>query len=302
MNKRKYADFHLSGAQGKRRRTPKLIHSHEESSVIAYLLNAFKQETTVDTIFECQKRGDDHMLIDGVLCFNFDDNTCCKLGVEYDGGHPFAHTEERLKHDIIKSIRVLESHPDMLLLRIRQNSAPMYTKKIHPRCIVIESATSKPHMVIRDVARALYMAEKWTLPVKLRQCMQNVASVPSKKCKCVDLVLDDLRLIINNARQEAHSKLEELVGNECAMQMMKCHGLLARIDAICDAIPILQSKYKITSLQTFMCGGVAAKFDDPEALYAILDKLQSKYKITSLQTLYPMAVVLQKWNYLWGLT
>ena len=38
---------------------------------------------------------------------------------------------------------------------------------------------------------------------------------------------------------------------------------------------LTRRKHRVKDLQTFMCGGVAAKFDDPERLYEILRCLQN---------------------------
>ena len=48
---------------------------------------------------------------------------------------------------------------------------------------------------------------------------------------------------------------------------------------------LIAAPYNVQSLQTFVCNGVAAKFDDPDALFSILGRLvAAPYNVQSLQT------------------
>ena len=61
-----------------------------------------------------------------------------------------------------------------------------------------------------------------------------------------------------------------------------CNSVAKRFDdppALYAILNTLRDRYQITQLQTFVCGGVAARFKDPPALYAILDKLVDRYKV-----------------------
>ena len=72
-----------------------------------------------------------------------------------------------------------------------------------------------------------------------------------------------------------------------SLQTFVCDGVAARFDdppALYAILDTLMDTYKVKSLQTFVCSGVAARFDDPPALYAILDTLVDTYKVKSLQT------------------
>ena len=126
---------------------PKLIHSHEETAVLAYLIHAFGQKCTVESIFDCQIRGDNHLLIDGILELPHDGNSVYKLGIEYDGG--YFHNDSLLKRDIVKSTQLLEKYKDLVLVRIRQNAAPM-SHHLHPRSARFNFSESHPEVgVIR---------------------------------------------------------------------------------------------------------------------------------------------------------
>ena len=60
------------------------------------------------------------------------------------------------------------------------------------------------------------------------------------------------------------------------LQTFMCNSVAKRFDdppALYAILNTLRDRYQITQLQTFVCGGVAARFKDPPALYAILDKL-----------------------------
>ena len=90
---------------------PKGIHSHEEAKILAYLMSALGMPTSVESIFECQRRGDEHMLLDAVLRVVTPDNKNLDIGLEYDGEH--WHTVSTLTRDVEKTRRVIETYPEL---------------------------------------------------------------------------------------------------------------------------------------------------------------------------------------------
>ena len=227
----------------------------------------------------CQCLGDAHELLDGVITLRSECGQRFKFAIEYDGGH--YHTLEKVTSDTEKSTRVLNKYPDMTLLRIRQNAPPLpRLADLWPRCIVVHVTDSHPAKILTQVARAL----ESVVPQPWRQIMHNVANEPPRCRPPVDAALLEIRAIMDKVYSDARNKLSSLVGAAVADALLKVHGVLGRIDKICQEIPRLQTEFKIKNLQTFMCDGVAARFDDPEALYAILRTLQTEFKIKNLQT------------------
>jgi hypothetical protein len=72
-----------------------------------------------------------------------------------------------------------------------------------------------------------------------------------------------------------------------SLQTFMCGGIAVKLETpelLWPVLDRLRDEYKIKSLQTFMCNGVAAKLETPELLWPVLDLLRDEYKVKSLQT------------------
>jgi hypothetical protein len=272
------------GPHAANRAQPKLIHSHEETAVLAYLQSALNLACTEESIMRCQRLGDAHGLLDGVIVLRRKADESAKLedlklAVEYDGGR--YHGADRVAADTEKSRRVLSMYPELTLIRIRHNAPPLPgLAHFGHRCVVVHVTDSHPAKVLAQAAREL----QHVVPRPWKQMMRNAAERPPQRNLLVEAVLLNVRTVMDKAYKDAKGKLSNLVGDTMANALLKVHGVLSRIDSVCEGIPVLRDDFGIKNLQTFMCDGVAAKFDDPETLYAVLRTLRTDFGIKNLQT------------------
>ena len=180
------------------------IHSGEESCFIAYFLACFGRPCQPGDIFECQRLGDRHHLIDAVVNLPCDGQVI-SVGIEYDGGH--WHTADRIQHDFDKTEKVLRAYPHMILVRVRQGSAPPLPQVdtvLAPRCVMVQSLTSNPARIMQDVAQHLSNLTP-ALPEALQSSMIRVARGPPIRCPTADAAGEEVRRITREWYNECYT-------------------------------------------------------------------------------------------------
>ena len=200
---------------------------------------------------------------------------------EYDPG--FTHGAGDIARDKKKTTKLVENYPDALVVRLRVGAAEIERESTwgdNVLLVVVE------HMSAREAAQAAVHA----IAQRVITDGGGATAKPSRTdMASAEAAGTTLWERMDEVYANAVAQLATLVGNEgLARELLKINGVPSRISSSTfkEAIQgLLDPKFGITNLKTFLCPGVVAKCDDPEALFGILDTLQMRFGIENLQTL-----------------
>jgi hypothetical protein len=198
---------------------------------------------------------------------------------EYD--HPYTHGEDDVERDVDKTRRLLAAYPNAIVMRVRVDTVPLPPFD-DPRAVVVEVKTQTTSLAMPSVAKALAAH----VPVSYKARLE--ALTPRKKHAEIDAVVHALLLKIDAGYGGAVARLRPLLeGDEAAIvRLMRIHGLTQRYDNLVEFVRRVRAPpYNVTRVDTFLCDGLAARLDDVEGVFAVLDRLMGpEFGIKSLQT------------------
>ena len=193
---------------------------------------------------------------------------------EYDGG--FYHGEQRIPNDIVKTQKMLK-HDDLLVCRVRVGTPmlPMEDKRL------IMVYTQNPAGAV-DAMRTHFIQHVTDTTIRTRLMSSY------KRDSNVYKIVHDLFMWGHTEYKSQFESLANHFGTNTAQMLLNVHGIKSRL-ASGTVVRILDrlvaAPYHIKKLETFMCGGVAARFGDEEGLFRILDRLvAAPYHIKKLET------------------
>ena len=199
---------------------------------------------------------------------------------EYDPG--FTHGAGDIARDKKKTTKLVENYPDALVVRLRVGAAEIERESTwgdKVLLVVVEhmSAREAAQAAVHDIAQRVITDGGGATAKPSRTDMASAEAAGTTLWERMDEVYAD-----------AVAQLATLVGDEdLARELLKINGVPSRISSSTfkEAIQgLLDPKFRITNLKTFLSGGVVAKCDDPEALFRILDTLQTRFGIENLET------------------
>ena len=195
-------------------------------------------------------------------------------GSEYDGG--FYHGVDRLRGDADKTQRMLQ-YEDLLVCRVRVNAPPLDMS--HDRLIIAH--VDKPTDAV-DAMSCRFADHISDASVRLRLLTKHRGDTSARR------VAHELFMWADAEYKSRFFELSHTLGTELTHKLMCVSGIKSRL-ADGTVVRILDrlrgAPYNIRKLETFMCGGVAARFDDEKFLFHILDRLQgAPYNIRKLET------------------
>ena len=199
---------------------------------------------------------------------------------EYDPG--FTHGAGDIARDKKKTTKLVENYPDALVVRLRVGAGEIERESTwgdKVLLVVVEhmSARDAAQAAVHDIAQRVITDGGGATAKPSRTDMASAEAAGTTLWERMDEVYAD-----------AVAQLATLVGDEdLARELLKINGVPSRISSSTfkEAIQgLLDPKFGITNLKTFLCGGVVAKCDDPEALFGILHTLQTRFGIENLQT------------------
>ena len=199
---------------------------------------------------------------------------------EYDPG--FTHGAGDIARDKKKTTKLVENYPNALVVRLRVGAAEIERESTwgdKVLLVVVEhmSARDAAQAAVHDIAQRVITDGGGATAKPSRTDMASAEAAGTTLWERMDEVYAD-----------AVAQLATLVGDEdLARELLKINGVPSRISSSTfkEAIQgLLDPKFGITNLKTFLCGGVVAKCDEPEALFGILDTLQTRFGIENLET------------------
>ena len=198
---------------------------------------------------------------------------------EYDPG--FCHGD--VERDVRKTRRLWALCPDALVVRLRTGAEPLPLPN-DARLLVVRVDNRNATVAAGVAAVAHALAERVAEPHKTR-----LLGVRARSHDVAKRAASALRVRMDSAHADGILRIYEVVGDEeVARRVMATDGIKTRVadGSVVECLRRLQAPpYSVKSLRTFVCNGVAAKFDDPGALFAILDRLIAPpYSVKSLQT------------------
>ena len=199
---------------------------------------------------------------------------------EYDPG--FTHGAGDIARDKKKTTKLVENYPDALVVRLRVGAAEIERESTWGDKVLLVVVE---HMSARDAAQAAVHA----IAQRVITDGGGATAKPSRTdMASAEAAGTTLWERMDEVYADAVVQLATLVGDEdLARELLKINGVPSRISSSTfkEAIQgLLDPKFGITNLKTFLCGGVVAKCDDPEALFGILHTLQTRFGIENLQT------------------
>ena len=199
---------------------------------------------------------------------------------EYDPG--FTHGAGDIARDKKKTTKLVENYPDALVVRLRVGAGEIERESTWGDKVLLVVVE---HMSARDAAQAAVHA----IAQRVITDGGGATAKPSRTdMASAEAAGTTLWERMDEVYADAVAQLATLVGDEdLARELLKINGVPSRISSSTfkEAIQgLLDPKFGITNLKTFLCGGVVAKCDDPEALFGILHTLQTRFGIENLQT------------------
>ena len=199
---------------------------------------------------------------------------------EYDPG--FTHGAGDIARDKKKTTKLVENYPNALVVRLRVGAAEIERESTWGDKVLLVVVE---HMSARDAAQAAVHA----IAQRVITDGGGATAKPSRTdMASAEAAGTTLWERMDEVYADAVAQLATLVGDEdLARELLKINGVPSRISSSTfkEAIQgLLDPKFGITNLKTFLCGGVVAKCDDPEALFGILHTLQTRFGIENLQT------------------
>ena len=240
--------------------------SHEE---ITYHLEWLQRLgcLSLENIVNALNKGDECGMIDA--CF-VDLPGVPNHASEYDGG--FFHQKERLNCDIKKTKKMLQ-HDDWFVCRVRVAAPHLPLQDSRLVVVYVE----KPRDAVDAMAAAFFG--------RVGNAIATSVAKPSSK-EALANIKHDLYMLADAQYKEQHRLLAELVGDCQSRAMLRVHGISSRLHtgSVVRALDKLRLPPYSVKLQTFMCGGVAARLDDEASLFLTLDKLRLPPYSVKLQT------------------
>jgi hypothetical protein len=193
---------------------------------------------------------------------------------EYD--HGYFHGNDRLAGDLKKTNRML-THADLLVCRVRVGAPELPMQ--HPRLVVAHAKTKNEAVSAMSKEFSGHVRDPVTRLRLLR-------GQPSKTE--IDSIAHEFFMWTDAKYKYEIEEIAEIAGKQTALALHNTSGVVSRLG--CGLIPailrrLMAAPYNVKKLETFMCGGVAARFDDETALFGILDRLMAApYNVKKLET------------------
>ena len=200
---------------------------------------------------------------------------------EYDPG--FTHGDSDVGRDQRKTIKLREMYPDALVVRLRVGAAhfeqlPQWGDNV----LVVVTESQSPKVAASAAVTAVAQRIQRGSAAAAKAC-------PSGTHENADKAAADVWARMSKEYQAAEQRVAELVGGDVnlARKLMATSGVPSRVltgDFEKSIKGLMDPKFGITNLGTFVCDGVAARFDDPDKLFDILETLQTRFGVERLQT------------------
>ena len=195
-------------------------------------------------------------------------------GSEYDQG--YYHDVHRIEGDVSKTKRML-CHPDLLVCRIRISAPQLQIDDARLIVVHVEKVVDAVDAMSRAFLK--YVTD---VSVRARLLCQHYDHHAATR------VAHDFLMWADSQYKLQIDTLSRVVGISTAQVLICIHGVSTRIAngsvaTILDRL--MGAPYHVKKLETFMCNGVAARFDDEDGLFHILDRLMgAPYHVKKLQT------------------
>ena len=177
------------------------------------------------------------------------------------------HDDARLGGDLRKTQRMLDENPDAIVFRVRIN-APVLPIQ-HDRLVILQTDERG-----ENHARIAAQLGKLLAPHIPGPIGDRLLAATGARDKRAEDVAHRVLLQIDSDYKAQLEVLEEVVGEDASRYLLCVHGVKTRLGkCVSVAERLVRPPYNVKSLQTFVCNGVASKFDEPEALFAVLDRL-----------------------------
>jgi len=228
---------------------------------------------------------------------------------EYDGH--YYHKEDRLPDDREKTYRMLNDDAELIVLRVRVDAPVLDIEHERLHVVYVE----KPDEAVEALSQAFvrYVGNEavrsrlqnggdhrkdiddnaheffmWADQEYKKQfkALEKYGCATAHRILCTDGVKTRLA---SGSIVQILDKLVEEPYNVKNLETFMCGGIAARFDKADEMFEVLdrlmKKPYNVKKLQTFMCGGIAAKFDKPDEMFEVLDKLMKEpYNVKELQT------------------
>ena len=200
-------------------------------------------------------------------------------GSEYDGG--YYHNENRIQADIEKTHRMLKNSM-LLVCRIRVNAPEL---PLEDKRLIVVNIKNRRDAVNAISKRFAEHVTNTTVRSKLLSCNHYDHNI--------DRVAHDFLIWADTEYKSQFEALSFTVGETIAKKLLIKSGVKSRL-ANGSVVRILDrlmgAPYSVKKLETFMCGGVAARLDNDAFLSALaaMPRL-NKSRAALLCRLFPLA-------------